>query len=220
MIWLLLHATSSTAAPSLTIGYAGYTITADGSGVADLYNGDVNTGNLGVAGSLGDVAFGVTTNIDGNASVSSYKLSYAMGDLSATLTGSNDANADGDDATKLALSYAMGDTTISASSDSVDGDETVTTIGFSTKMDAITVAYSAKNTSTAGSSIGDHWDASVAYSAGALTASFALDETDVTKLSASYDLGGAANLFSVTRSGEDSPAASKTAATNQDFQAI
>jgi len=40
----------ATAAPSLTIGYNGFTVTADGSGVSDLYNGDVNSGDLGISG--------------------------------------------------------------------------------------------------------------------------------------------------------------------------
>ena len=96
----------------------------------------------------------------------------------------------------------MGDTTLTASSDDVDSNaEAITKIGVSTKMDAITVrSYSVKQAlSAAGSSVGDDWDASVSYSAGALTASFAVDEDDVTKLSASYDLGGGANLFAVMK---------------------
>ena len=202
----------STAAPSLTIGYAGYTITADGSGVADLYNGDTNAGNLGVSGSMGDVSFAATTNI-GGADEASYSLGYTMGDVSLSLAGSNDADDGGVDATKVSLSYAMGDTTITASSDDKDGVETVTAIGFKTKMDAVTVSYTAKNTETAGSSVGDNWDASIAYTAGALTASFALDEADVTKLSASYDLGGGANLFAVMKSGAANDG-------SEDFQAV
>jgi len=195
-----------TAAPSLTIGYAGYTITADGSGVADLYNGDVDAGNLGISGSMGDVAFGVTTNVDGGASQSSYSVAYTMGDLSATLTGSTDGKAAAGDqeTTKLALSYAMGDTTFTASTDDVDSaatPEAIVKVGFSTKVDAVTFAYSAASTGAANSSVGDDWDASIAYSAGALTASFAVDEDDITKLSASYDLGGGANLFAVMKSG-------------------
>ena len=204
-----------TAAPNMTIGYAGYTFTVDGAGVADLYNGDTNTGELGISGSMGDVSFAATTNVQGD-SASSYKVGYAMGDLSLTLTGSTDSDdtTANVDATKLALSYAMGDTTITASSDdSDDTAEAITKIGVSTKMDAITLSYSAASTGAAGSSVGDDWDASISYSAGALTASFAVDEDDVTKLSASYDLGGGANLFAVMKSGAANDG-------SEDFQAI
>jgi outer membrane protein OmpU len=207
----------STAAPSLTIGYAGYTITADGSGVADYYNGDVNSGELGVAGTMGDVAFGVTTSIgaDAGESVSSYSLSYTMGDITASVVGSDNADgATGTDATKATIKYVMGDTTFTASSDDKDGVETVTSVGFSTKMDAVTIGYTAKNTETAGSSVGDNWDASISYTAGALTASYGTDENSVSKISASYDLGGGANLFAVVRSGEDGDG------DDQGFQAV
>ena len=209
---------ATTKAPSLTIGYEGYTITADSTGVADLYNGDKNSGNLGVAGSMGDVSFALTGNIGCDdttvAGGSSYSLGYTMGDMTIAIVGSD--SADGvinTDAMKATVTYKMGDTTITASSDDKDGVETVTAIGFSTVMDSITVAYTAKNTETAGSSVGDHWDASIAYSAGALTASFALDEADKSTLKAGYDLGGGADLFAVMVNGA-------AANGSEDFQAI
>ena len=212
----------SSAAPSLTIGYEGYTITADGSGVADYYNGDQNSGELGVAGSMGDVAFGVTTSIGAASgeSTSSYSLSYAMGDITVALVGSDNADGDtGTDATKATLTYKMGDTTFTASSDDKDGVETVTAVGFSTKMDAVTIGYTAKNTETAGSSVGDDWDASISYTAGALTASYATDEDSVSTISASYDLGGGANLFAAIRSGTDN-GGTNGASRDRDFQAV
>jgi outer membrane protein OmpU len=202
----------STASPNMTIGYAGYTITADGEGVDDLYNGDVTTGNLGLAGTMGDITFGVTTNIDGNASASSYKLGYTTGDITATLTGSNDADASSNDASKLVISYKMGDTTITATSDDSDANaDAITKLGFSTKLDAITVSYTAASTGASGSDLGDDWDAKIAYSAGALTASYSLDEDDVSKLVAEYDLGGGATAFASMKNGATAAA---------DFQAI
>jgi outer membrane protein OmpU len=210
----------STAAPSLTIGYAGYTITADGSGVADYYNGDINSGQLGVAGSMGDVAFGVTTSIGAASgqSKSSYSVSYTMGDMTIAVVGSDNADGSvGTDATKATLTYKMGDTTFTASSDDKDGAtiETVTSLGVSSKLsNEITVSYTAKNTETLNSSIGDDWDAKISYSAGALTASYGTDEDSVSTISGSYDLGGGANLFAAVRSGTDGANADK------DFQAV
>jgi outer membrane protein OmpU len=215
----------ATAAPSLTIGYAGYTITADGSGVADYYNGDIDSGELGVAGSMGDVAFGVTTSIGAASgeSTSSYSLSYAMGDITLAVVGSDNADGElGVDATKATLTYKMGDTTFTASSDDKDGAtiETVTSLGVSSKLsDTVTVSYTAKNTETLNSSIGDDWDASISYTAGALTASYATDEDSVSTISASYDLGGGANLFAAIRSGEDN-GGTNGAARDRDFQAV
>jgi len=208
----------ATAAPSLTIGYAGYTITADGSGVADYYNGDKNAGELGIAGTMGDVAFGVTSSIGAaaGASQSSYMVSYTVGDITAKLVGTDDADDTGVDATKATLTYKMGDTTFTLSNDDMDGAASnVTSIGFSTKMDSITIAYTAKSVETvANSSVGDDWDASISYAAGALTASYGTDEDSVSTISASYDLGGGANLFAAMRSGTDGANADK------DFQAV
>jgi outer membrane protein OmpU len=195
----------SSAAPNMTIGYAGYTITADGLGLDDLYDDDFTTGNLGVAGTVGGIGFGFTTNIDGNASASSYKLSYATGDITLTVTGSNSATvngAGGSDATKIVATYAMGDTTFTLTSDDKEQNaDPITKIGVSTKINDVTFSYTAASEGTATSDVGDDWDASVSYTAGALTASYALDEEDVGELSASYDLGGGASAFAVMKAG-------------------
>ena len=205
----------ATAAPSLTIGYNGYTVTADGSGVADLYNGDVNSGDLGISGSMGGVSFAATTGISKGDDNQSYSLGYTMGDLTLSYVGTNNSDGRGENASKMSVSYKMGDATITASND--DRDDTadaVQSIGVSYKMDAMTVSYTAASTGESGSNINDDYDVSVSYTAGALTASIATDEDSVSKLSASYDLGGGVNAFFVNRSGTDGAGADK------DFQAV
>jgi len=193
---------ASSAAPNMTIGYAGYTFTADGSGLDNLYDDGNTSGNFGVAGSMGGIDFALTTNIDGNASANSYKIGYAVGDITATVTGTNDHTTASVDATKVVVGYKMGDTTFTLTSD--DGDDnadTITKIGVSTKINDITFSYTAASTGAAGSDVGDDWDASVAYSAGALSASYSLDEDDVGKLVVDYDLGGGATAFASMKAG-------------------
>jgi outer membrane protein OmpU len=205
----------TTAAPSLTIGYNGITITADGSGVADLYNGDVNSGDLGIAGSMGGLSFGLTTGMSNGDDNSSMKLGYAMGDITASYVSTNNSDGRGKDASKISLGYKMGDATITVASD--DRDDTadaVQSVAVAYSMDAIKVSVSAASTGVAGSSIGDDWDVSVSYTTGAITASLATDEDSVSKISASYDLGGGANAFLVNRSGTDGAGA------NKDFMAV
>ena len=205
----------STAAPSLTIGYNGFTVTADGSGVADLYNGDVNSGDLGISGSMGGVSFAATTGVSKGDDNQSYSLGYTMGDLTLSYVGTNHSDGRGENASKMSVSYKMGDATITASND--DRDDTadaVQSIGVSYKMDAMTVSYTAATDGTSGSNLNDDYDVSVSYTAGALTASIATDEDSVSKLSASYDLGGGVNAFFVNRSGTDGAGAKK------DFQAV
>ena len=205
----------TTAAPSLTIGYNGITITADGSGVADLYNGDVNSGDLGIAGSMGGLSFGLTTGMSKGDDNSSMSLGYAMGDITASYVSTNNSDGRATDASKISLGYKTGDATITVASD--DRDDTadaVQSVAVAYSMDAIKVSVSAASTGASGSSIGDDWDVSVSYTTGAITASLATDEDSVSKISASYDLGGGANAFLVNRSGTDGAGA------NKDFMAV
>ena len=193
----------ATAAPNVVIGYNGFTLTADGEGVDDLYDDDFTSGDVAVAGSVGGLSFALTTAMTEGDNDSSMSVSYAMGDLTASYVSTNNAGGvAGTDASELSVAYAMGDLTVDFSNDD-DGvtAEAVQTVGFSYAMDAMTIAYSAANTGVADSNIGDDWDASVSYSAGALTASVATDEDSVMELSASYDLGGGANAFVANRSG-------------------
>ena len=61
-------------------------------------------------------------------------------------------------------------------------------------MDSLTVGYTTIKPGSNGS-YGDEWDASVKYTAGALVASFAIDEADATTVIADYALGGGASAF-------------------------
>ena len=198
------------AAPELTIGYNGYTISAQQDGVDNLYNGDLPGADLGIAGSMGGVSFALTGDMEDDNT--SYKLGYTMGDLTATVTGTNDENgvrgagADGvagnaddtgvgvDAAMKIALSYKMGDITLSAASDNEGAADSTNSVGVAYTVDAITVSYTAAGDK--GADLGDDYDLKLTYSAGALTASFSTNEEDVTKMIATYDLGGATAFFS------------------------
>jgi hypothetical protein len=151
---------------------------------------------------MGGVDFALTTNIDGGDSVNSYSLGYAMGDITATVTGTNDHTAASVDATKIVVAYAMGDTTLTYTSDDADDTaDAISKIGVSTKIDALTLTYVAASNGTAGSDIGDDWDATIAYSAGALGASYTLDEDDRGRLVVDYDLGGGASAFATMQAG-------------------
>ena len=107
----------------------------------------------------------------------------------------NDDN--GGDASKIAVSYPMGAMTLSASVEDeskADGSEDDTTVGVSYAMnDALTLSYTSIKPGNL--SFGDEWDAKVAYSAGGVSASFALDEADATTLITEYSLGGGATAF-------------------------
>jgi outer membrane protein OmpU len=182
---------------TMTMGYAGYTIVAAQGDVDDLYD-DAQHHDASIAGNVGGIDLAVTLDIQDNEG--SYSLGYTAGDLTATLTGSTDKGTTGADdhsGSKIALSYAMGDLSLNASTND-NGDEASThTAGFSYAMDAITLSYTLENAKDAG---WKNYDASVSYSAGALTASIAQDEAGVSEVVGTVDLGGGTTLFASSKS--------------------
>jgi len=180
----------------VTVGYAGWTLTVDNAGIDNLFDDDAGAQDVQLSGSIAGWSVAVTS--DESASTSSYKVSGNVGGVALTLTGT-DVKSVGGDASKIAASYAMGNgLTVTASVQDEDGvAEDENKLGFSYAMDAITVGYTAiKPGGVAGSdSFGDEWDFSVKYTAGAMVASFAIDEADATTIIADYALGGGASAF-------------------------
>jgi outer membrane protein OmpU len=180
----------------VTVGYAGWTLAVDQAGIDNLFDDDYGSQDVQLSGTIAGWSVAMTSDQEG--STSSYSLSGNVGGVALTLTGT-DVVAAGGDASKIAASYAMGNgLTLSASVQDEDGEaEDEGKIGFSYAMDAITVGYTAiKPGGVAGSdSYGDEWDFSVKYTAGAMVASFAIDEADATTVIADYALGGGASAF-------------------------
>ena len=186
--------TNSTSAPEVAIGYNGVTLTVQQDGVDNLFD-DAAAHDLGVAGSASGVDYAFTTDLNGGDY--SYKLGYTMGDLSATVTGTNDSTVGGT-ASKIAVSYAVAGATLSASVQNEDGtDEDDATVGVSYSMGAASVSYTAIRPGSNGD-FGDEWDAKISYTAGAVSGYITMDEADTTHLVAEYDLGGATAFVSST----------------------
>ena len=183
----------------VAVGYAGWTLTVDNDGIADLYDGDIENADASLSGTVAGWAVAVTTDQD--ASKSSYSVSGAVAGITLTATGSNDdsvhvaANGTGS-ASKLAASYAMGDLTLSASVANEAGtSEDDSTLGLKYAMGDITVSYTTIQPGGTAGKYGDEWDFSAAYAAGAVGASFAIDEADATTIIVDYALGGGASAF-------------------------
>ena len=176
----------------VAVSYAGWTVTVDQAGIDNLFDDADGTQDVSIAGSI--AGWSVTMTSDQEGSTSSYKVSGNVAGVTLTVTGT-DVKAVGGDASKVAASYNMGNgLTLSASSQDEDGTaEDDATVGFSYAMDALTVGYT--SIQPGGKSFGDEWDLSLKYSAGAMVASFAIDEADATTIIADYALGGGASAF-------------------------
>jgi hypothetical protein len=171
----------------VAVSYMGWTATVDEDGIDNLFD-DTQQHDISVAGSVAGLSIAVAAGLQEDTS--SYSLGYTMGDVTLGLTGTNEDDAGGN-ASGISLGYTMGALSLSASMvDESDDGEDDASIGLTYNMDAITVSYTTIRPGS-NSNYGDEWDMSIAYSAGAMSASFAVDEADATTMIAEYDLGGA-----------------------------
>jgi outer membrane protein OmpU len=195
---VLEEQTAAATDADVAVSYNGWTLTVDQAGIDNLFDDTDGAQDVSIAGSIAGWSVAMTSDQEG--STSSYKVSGNVAGVALTLTGTdNDDN--GGDASKIAVSYAMGNgLTLTGSVEDeskADGSEDEQTVGFSYAMDALTVGYTAiKPGEVAGAdAFGDEWDLSLKYSAGAMVASFAIDEADATTIIADYALGGGASAF-------------------------
>ena len=200
----------------VAVSYNGWTLAVDQDGIDNLFD-DTQQEDMSLSGSVMGWTVALTT--DQENSTSSYKFAGTVAGISLTVTGTdNDDN--GGDASKVSASYAMGALTLSASAEDeslASGAEDDTTVGVSYAMnDALTLSYTTIKPGS-NASFGDEWDAKVAYSAGGVSASFALDEADATTVIAEYSLGGGATAFAAMH---DKPAPAGGTAADNDLTAI
>ena len=183
----------------LTIGYNGWTLAVDNNGIADLYDDDIETADASLSGTIAGWAVAATTDQDN--SKSSYSVSGSFSGITLTATGTNEPTAgNGGTASKIAASYTMGDLTLKGSvANEKDVAEDDSTLGLSYAMGDLTFGYTTikpgHTYANVAGTYGDEWDLSVAYAAGAVSASFATDETEATTIILDYDLGGGASAF-------------------------
>ena len=196
--------------PAITIGYAGYTIVMDNEGVDDLYDADVSHKDISVAGSAGGATFAVAVDTDDNKASAS--LGMNLGDIAVAFATSNEAGADGGNS--LGLTYVMGDMTLTGSTNDNGTAKSTNKVGVKYAMDAITVSYTLANTAEEG---WEDYDVSIAYSAGAMSATYATDEEGVNSIVAEYDLGGGATFFASAKNDADGDNVQQAAGVNFTF---
>jgi len=169
--------------------YNGWTLAVDQNGIDNAYTDDAAEQDMSLSGSIGGIALTVTADLDNDNN--SFNASYTTaGGITATVSGTNDDEANGD-ASAFSVAYKMGDLSMKYSSaDEANNAEDDQSINFTYAMDAITLSYTTIAPGKDGD-FGDEWDAKVSYAAGAMSASLNIDEADATTMIAEYDLGGA-----------------------------
>ena len=166
---------------SVAIGVGGVTITLSQDGVDDLYDDDI-AGDIGISGAMGDLTYSVVTGLE-DADPTSISIGYSAGAISGSV-----ATSDQGDASTVSVSYAMGDITLSAESDTDRTGADTSTVGVSYSMaDGMTVSVEESEGVI---------EASVAYSSGAISVGVTADDatTESWEATMAYDLGGGATF--------------------------
>lgn len=166
---------------SVTIGVAGVTIELSQDGIDDLYDDDI-AGDIGISGAMGDLTYSVVTGLE-DADPTSLSIGYSAGAISGSV-----ATSDEGDASTVTVSYAMGDITVSAESDTdrTGADTSTVTISYA-MSDGMTISVEESEGVI---------EASVAYSSGAISVGVTADDaTDESwEATMAYDLGGGATF--------------------------
>ncbi len=196
--------TSDLDTPGVTVAVGGWSVGFDNQAKDDRYDNTQN-GDITIDGTVGGLSVGITYDTDAqvhggagaNAAImnagTSYALGYTMGDISLSVTGT-DANDAGDAAMEWSGSYAMGDMTLSLSSDNNGAGDDVTEMGIAYAMGDLSVSLSADDA--------NDWNASASYSTGGMSVSYATDEESAWEADVSYALGSGASVNASTDSTE------------------
>ena len=166
---------------SVAIGVAGLTITLSLDGVDDLYDDDI-AGDIGISGAMGDLTYSIVTGLE-DADPTSLSIGYSAGAISGSV-----ATSDEGDASTVTVTYAMGDITVSAESD---------TDRAGADTSSVTVTYAmADGMSVSLENSEDVNTLSVSYASGAVSVAVEADDADDESWEATmaYDLGGGATF--------------------------
>jgi len=187
--------------PAVTVAMSGVTVTIDPGEVSDLYDDD-QTGDVQISTSLAGFSIDYVASSDTDANTNSYKLGYAMGDLSISVAGTTRGDAATateaaeNEAMKWSATYAMGDITLGIAMNNNGDNDDITTGSVSYAMgNGLSVSLSADDN--------DDWDASVTWTSGAMSVTYSTDESSAWEAYGSYSLGGGASVFASTANTND-----------------
>ena len=163
---------------SVHLAYQGFKATFDDGGIDNLYDDDKGSHDLQLEFMTGGFGVYMTHDVDGDSgdAESSFKLSYAMDGLSASVTGDTD-----DDCTVINVGYASGPFTVGVESDQGCGTQ-VNTLSASYSMDAFTISGEVDDA--------DGWEFGVGFSQDGLSVNASTDHDDEWELTGMLDTGG------------------------------
>jgi len=185
--------------PKVSIGYQGVTVSLKSEGHDSYYDADdAEKYDIGVAGSFGDLSYGLVMDTDRKGGGSDYSATFGISVSGVSMTLNTEEVDGADDKTAISVAYSMGDLKATLKADNKGADKDVTSLTLAYTAGPATVTLSAandkdnpKNTNKGGRG---SWDATVAYTTGAYTINATTNESDAWNANVNYDLGGGASM--------------------------
>jgi hypothetical protein len=185
--------------PKVSIGYQGVTVSLKSEGHDSYYDADdAQKYDIGVAGSFGDLSYGLVMDTDRKGGGSDYSATFGISVSGVSMTLNTEEVDGADDKTAISVAYSMGDLKATLKADNKGADKDVASLTLAYTAGPATVTLSAandkdnpKNTNKGGRG---SWDATVAYTTGAYTINATTNESDAWNANVNYDLGGGASM--------------------------
>jgi outer membrane protein OmpU len=185
--------------PKVSIGYQGVTVSLKSEGHDSYYDADdAEKYDIGVAGSVGDLSYGLVMDTDRKGGGSDYSATFGISVSGVSMTLNTEEVDGADDKTAISVAYSMGDLKATLKADNKGADKDVTSLTLAYTAGPATLTLSAandkdnpKNTNKGGRG---SWDATVAYTTGAYTINATTNESDAWNANVNYDLGGGASM--------------------------
>jgi hypothetical protein len=185
--------------PKVSIGYQGVTVSLKSEGHDSYYDADdAEKYDIGVAGSFGDLSYGLVMDTDRKGGGSDYSATFGISVSGVSMT-LNTEEVDGkDDKTAISVAYSMGDLKATLKADNKGADKDVTSLTLAYTAGPATLTLSAANDKDNAKNTNKgkrgSWDATVAYTTGAYTINATTNESDAWNANVNYDLGGGASM--------------------------
>lgn len=161
------------------------TIAFDAGGIDNLYDDDLEGGDVSFSTTIGGASVAAVLDTDGDGSTDDMSVAVSFTSGSMTISGAASSGHTDGSSNKLAVSYAISDTvTISADTNNEAGEDSVNTLGVATSISGFTVSADASSDNT--------WDLDLGYSLSGVALTYSTTDGNAWDASASMDLGGGA----------------------------
>ena len=160
------------------------TLVLDDDGIDNLYDDDLANADISFSTSVGAITLALALDTDDSDDGTSVSAGYSTGAMTFSASGSSTSS---NNSMALGVSYAVSDNmTLTADTDSTEGQSAVNSIGVTTSLNGVSVSASSDSDS--------NWDVDLGYTVSGVALTYGVNEDSDWDATASYTLGGNASV--------------------------